>query len=218
MPMSDIELTKYRQQLLDTLTTHPDDQESRTELLCADCLICEENIQDLGPSWRNTPYLKEILFHARLLLVPEHADLVYEVCRRAGRTISTHPRIKLQFLCLQREAWELIPDTEKEEESTEGQLEQDITHYQSNIAAADRGDFNQILPYGHLKHDPIEWSAAYEAVIDDAEKKVYDELQDFPRGMGFCHAYWHTLATVLLKDYGIRWQRPAVMNPRVMFD
>ena len=216
--MSDIELTKYRQQLLDTLTTHPDDQESRTELLCADCLICEENIQDLGPSWRNTPYLKEILFHARLLLVPEHADLVYEVCRRAGRTISTHPRIKLQFLCLQREAWELIPDTEKEEESTEGQLEQDITHYQSNIAAADRGDFNQILPYGHLKHDPIEWSAAYEAVIDDAEKKVYDELQDFPRGMGFCHAYWHTLATVLLKDYGIRWQRPAVMNPRVMFD
>lgn len=216
--MSDIELTKYRQQLLDTLTTHPDDQESRTELLCADCLICEENIQDLGPSWRNTPYLKEILFHARLLLVPEHADLVYEVCRRAGRTISTHPRIKLQFLCLQREAWELIPNTEKEEESTEGQLEQDITHYQSNIAAADRGDFNQILPYGHLKHDPIEWSAAYEAVIDDAEKKVYDELQDFPRGMGFCHAYWHTLATVLLKDYGIRWQSPAVMNPRVMFD
>ena len=216
--MSDIELTKYRQQLLDTLTTHPDDQESRTELLCADCLICEENIQNLGPSWRNTPYLKEILFHARLLLVPEHADLVYEVCRRAGRTISTHPRIKLQFLCLQREAWELIPDTEKEEESTEGQLEQDITHYQSNIAAADRGDFNQILPYGHLKHDPIEWSAAYEAVIDDAEKKVYDELQDFPRGMGFCHAYWHTLTTVLLKDYGIRWQSPAVMNPPVMFD
>ena len=216
--MSDIELTKYRQQLLDTLTTHPDDQESRTELLCADCLICEENIQNLGPSWRNTPYLKEILFHARLLLVPEHADLVYEVCRRAGRTISTHPRIKLQFLCLQREAWELIPDTEKEEESTEGQLEQDITHYQSNIAAADRGDFNQILPYGHLKHDPIEWSAAYEAVIDDAEKKVYDELQDFPRGMGFCHAYWHTLATVLLKDYCIRWQCPAVLNPRVMFD
>ena len=89
MPMSDIELTKYRQQLLDTLTTHPDDQESRTELLCADCLICEENIQDLGPSWRNTPYLKEILFHARLLLVPEHADLVYEVCRRAGRSYSS---------------------------------------------------------------------------------------------------------------------------------
>lgn len=23
---------------------------------------------------------------------------------------------------------------------------------------------------------------------------------------------------VLLRDYGIRWQSPAVMNPRVMFD
>lgn len=216
--MSDIQLTEYRQQLLDTLATHPENQESRAELICADCLICEENIQDLGPSWCNTPYLKEILFHARLLLVPEHAELVHEVCRRSGRTISTHPRLKLQFLCLQREAWKLIPDTEKEEESTEGQLEQNITLYQSNIAAADRGDFNQILPYGHLKRDPIEWSAAYEAVIDNAEKKVYDELQDFPRGMGFCHAYWHSLETVLLRDYGIKWQSPAAMNPRVRFD
>ena len=69
-----------------------------------------------------------------------------------------------------------------------------------------------------LKHDPIEWTARWEEVIDEAEKIVDSRLEDVPRGMGFCHAYWHEKAAVLSEQFGIEWRSPARMNPRVLFD
>ena len=57
---------------------------------------------------------------------------------------------------------------------------------------------------GHAKHDPVEDTEAYLAVIDDIEKKIDDELgSDMYRGK--CHAIW-SLKKELLKKHGISWR------------
>ena len=68
-----------------------------------------------------------------------------------------------------------------------------------------------------LQYDPIEDSEAYLSVIDEVERRLYDELKDEPRGMGSCFLYWSAKRD-LLAEYGIEWRSPGVMNPRVMFD
>lgn len=68
-----------------------------------------------------------------------------------------------------------------------------------------------------LKYDPVEDSEAYLAVIDEVERRLYEELKDEPRGMGFCFRYWSAKRDIL-EEYGITWRSPKMMNPRVMFD
>lgn len=68
-----------------------------------------------------------------------------------------------------------------------------------------------------LKYDPVEDSETYLSVIDEVERKLYDELKDEPRSMGFCFRYW-AAKRALLEQYGITWRSPQMMNPRVMFD
>lgn len=68
-----------------------------------------------------------------------------------------------------------------------------------------------------LKFDPVERTREWEDCIYDVELKCDRILEGEPRGMGFCFSYWSTKKAVLAK-HGIRWNSPAVMNPRVMFD
>lgn len=68
-----------------------------------------------------------------------------------------------------------------------------------------------------LKYDPIEDSDAYLAIIDEVERRLYEDLKDEPRHMGFCFRYWSAKYN-LLKEYGIEWRSPSMMNPGVIFD
>lgn len=68
-----------------------------------------------------------------------------------------------------------------------------------------------------LQYDPVEDSEAYLSVIDDVERRLYEELKGEPRHMGFCFHYWSAKRD-LLAEYGIEWRSPGMMNPRVMFD
>ena len=81
-----------------------------------------------------------------------------------------------------------------------------------------KGRFDKIFFKGYLKRDPIEWSEKYEKIIDEANKKIYALLEDYPRGMGFCLAYWSVKEKVLREDYGVKWKSPVIMNPGVIFD
>ena len=89
--------------------------------------------------------------------------------------------------------------------------------YERNIEFADKGQLDNIRETGHLKSDPVEWTSRWEDVIDDADKLTYSKLNDVPRGMGFCHAFWCE-RTKALKQFGIDWKSPRVMNPKVLFD
>ncbi len=72
--------------------------------------------------------------------------------------------------------------------------------------------------YGrHLLFDPVERSQKWEEIYYEVEEECYRHLKGVPRGMGFCFGYWAEKRGVLAK-YGIDWQTPHMMNPRVMFD
>ncbi|SHK33428.1 hypothetical protein [Xylanibacter ruminicola] len=68
-----------------------------------------------------------------------------------------------------------------------------------------------------LKYDPVEDSKEYLEVIDEVEQKLYEQLKDEPRFMGFCFRYWAAKRDILA-EYGIQWRSPGTMNPRVIFD
>ena len=67
----------------------------------------------------------------------------------------------------------------------------------------------------HLKHDPIEMSDEYLAVIDEVEKEIDDNRTI--SGMGSCHEIWF-LKAKFLAERGIVWHSPAMLNRNVMFD
>ena len=66
-----------------------------------------------------------------------------------------------------------------------------------------------------LKHDPVEMSEEYLAVIDEVEEKIDHNRTLY--GMGSCHEIWGLKYEYLLEK-GIDWKSPQVLNPRVMFD
>ncbi len=81
------------------------------------------------------------------------------------------------------------------EESTQAK----ITHYATHLTFA-------------LKHDPVEATPEYLAVIDEVEKLVEEHME-----FDHCFEAWR-LKTMYLKERGIVWHDPHVLNPRVMFD
>jgi len=69
-----------------------------------------------------------------------------------------------------------------------------------------------------LKHDPVEKTKKYLAILPELEAKIEAELKDCPRHRGFCHRYWRVKSEILERDYGIEWSSPGALNPGVRFD
>ena len=67
----------------------------------------------------------------------------------------------------------------------------------------------------NLKHDPVEMTEEYLAVIDEVDEKI-EKNREY-RGFGSCHHVW-SLKTDYLAEKGITWCSPDVLNPRVRFD
>ena len=67
----------------------------------------------------------------------------------------------------------------------------------------------------NLKHDPVEMTEEYLAVIDEVDEKI--EKNRTQHGFGSCHHVW-SLKTDYLAEKGIEWKSPVVLNPRVRFD
>ena len=67
----------------------------------------------------------------------------------------------------------------------------------------------------NLKHDPVEMTEEYLAVIDEIDEKI--EKNRTQHGFGSCHHVW-SLKTDYLAEKGIEWKSPVVLNPRVRFD
>ena len=76
--------------------------------------------------------------------------------------------------------------------------------------------FNTVLNRRrNLKHDPVEMTEEYLAVIDEIDEKI-EKNREY-RGFGSCHHVWN-LKTDYLAEKGIAWRSPVVLNPRVRFD
>ena len=67
----------------------------------------------------------------------------------------------------------------------------------------------------NLRHDPVEMTEKYLAVIDEVEEKI--EKNRTVYGHGSCHEVW-ALKREYLAEHGIEWRSLAQLNPRVRFD
>lgn len=216
-----INIAEYREKILLQIAASPNNLESMVELVCANCLICEENVGEICSSWRNTPFINEILEYAPLLLNDgrkRYHNIVFNVCERINDILYNHPRQSLKVLEVQLIALEGTKEKKEDKERLRKEIENEMCFLDKNIKAADSGHADRCENRGSIKRDSVEWTAEYENAIDEAEEKASDRLAGFPRVMGFCHAYWHSLANILFEDYGIVWRSPAMMNPGVIFD
>lgn len=198
-------------ELRKALTTEPTAELLQQALDC--CVnIAEQSLQEQRYCWQNASLAREAMDYARQLM--EHKDMLSVVESSLDdmvEAIYEHPRLKLELMLCRLEVLQRLNKPQME-------LEADIAFYRSNIEAADSGRLEDIKQTTMLKHDPVEWTARWEEVIDEVDKIVDSRLEDHPRGMGFCHACWHERAAVLSEQFGIEWRSPARMNPRVLFD
>ena len=67
----------------------------------------------------------------------------------------------------------------------------------------------------NLRHDPVEMTEEYLAVIDEIDEKIEQNRQY--HGFGSCHHVW-SLKTDYLAERGITWRSPLMLNPGVRFD
>lgn len=67
-------------------------------------------------------------------------------------------------------------------------------------------------------HDPIEHEPRYRQFLEAADSEAEQALASIPRGIGFCHRFWRTKQTILIKKYGVLWFSPADLNPGYLFD
>ena len=66
-----------------------------------------------------------------------------------------------------------------------------------------------------LKHDPVEMTEEYLAVIDEIEEKIEKSRTTY--GHGSCFEVWSLKKSYLLES-DIEWHTPAELNPHVHFD
>ncbi len=82
-----------------------------------------------------------------------------------------------------------------------------------------------------IKHDPIEDSEEYKAVVAEVDKKAKERVhemvenlvleygdEDFIRSLPTFHRFAHEKKEILKNEYGIDWKSIIEMNPNIIFD
>ena len=189
------------------------------EVCCGDVLVAEDNLREQRRYWENSALAEEFLDIAAYLEGYDHKlEGLNEAVRRMVDAVYEHPALKVRLLKFRQKVLNRIECLCGHELGASEDVFSQICMYERNIEHADKGEYGRVEQEGYLKHDPVEWSTAYEKVIDEVERIVDGELDDHPRGMGFCFAYWSAKKHVLRMKFGIEWRSPSEMNPGVMFD
>jgi hypothetical protein len=215
----EVQKARLAAQAIKELHGYPDEIDAYWEMVCGTVVLAEYDLREQDYQWEIASLAREMLQYARPLEEYDHMlNKLYSATKRMIDALADHPRLKAELL----EFEILIMDRVEAQNDGRGNLSsylrEDLAALQANIRLADEGRLSEIPQKGHLMSDPIEWTARWEEIIDEADKKVYQQLSDSPRGMGFCHAFWYTRTEVLRNDYNLEWRSPSIMNPRVMFD
>lgn len=212
------ELASIREQLKEVTKPYTNEALELLEngMYCC-VLLAEENLREQRVG-ENGLLAKEMLEYGEILEGYDHLlSAVQTGANRMAEALTDHPRLKVKLLRLRHLALQRIEAEQGHDLSLTEDVWAEIAQLERNIAAADKGDYSSIVTDKMLKSDPVEWTARYEEVIDEVEAIVESKLADHPRGMGFCHAYWHEKAAALEK-FGIEWHSPSQMNRGVLFD
>ena len=189
------------------------------DVCCGCVLVAEASLREQEGEWEIASLCRVLLKYAAWLEEFDHMlDSAYSVVSRFEDCLMDHPRLKLRLLELELAIVRRIEALNDHELSHAEYLEREISRHKRNIHFADNDQLDSIEQTGYgLKKDPVEWTARWEEVIDEADRMAEEKLKDYPRGMGFCHGYWHERQKALRK-FGVVWRTPSEMNPRTRFD
>ena len=189
------------------------------DVCCGCVLVAEASLREQEDEWKIASLCRVLLKYAAWLEEFDHMiDSAYRVVSRFEDCLMDHPRLKLRLLELELTIVRRIQALNDHELSHAEDLEREISRHKRNIHFADNDQLDSIGQTGYgLKKDPVEWTAHWEEVIDEADRMAEEKLKGYPRGMGFCFSYWHEREKAL-RQFGIEWRSPAEMNPRVRFD
>lgn len=189
------------------------------DVCCGCVLVAEASLREQEGEWEIASLCRVLLKYAAWLEEFDHMlDSAYSVVSRFEDCLMEHPRLKLRLLELELTIVRRIEALHDHELSHAEDLEREISRHKRNIHFADNDQLNSIEQTGYsLKKDPVEWTERWEEVIDEADRMAEEKLKDYPRGMGFCHGYWHERQKALRK-FGVVWRTPSEMNPRTRFD
>ena len=196
--------------------------EEGMKLCCQYIKEAKEILREQDGPWKVTELVKKYIRLADWLKGYEHlTNSLYSTNEEMLDMIFEHPRLKRKLLYIQLD---VLHDIEIQSGAPFGttlaQTEEtmkEINFINECISLADCGRLDEIPHIGHLRNDPVEWTAQWEKVVDEADREAYKHLEDMPRGMGWCHGFWHERREAL-ERLGVKWRSPASMNPRVMFD
>ena len=196
-----------------------DEVEVWCEVVCGDVLLAEQHVRDQRRMWENASLVREFLAFARPLEECGQAlDLLLQAVSRMADALWGHPRLRLELLEFGIRLQDRIAGLHGPDDDACEDWKGEADRLRRNIALADEGKPVEEEGSGHLKRDPVEWTAYWEEIIDRADEEAERALADHPRGMGFCHAWWYERERVLSESFGLTWHSPVVMNPGVMFD
>ena len=189
------------------------------DVCCGCVLVAEASLREQEDEWEIASLCRMLLKYAAWLEEFDHMlDSAYSVVSRFEDCLMDHPRLKLRLLELELTIVRRIEALHNHDLSYAENLEREISRHKRNIHFADNDQLDSIEQTGYgLKKDPVEWTARWEEVIDEADRMAEEKLKGYPRGMGFCFSYWHEREKAL-RQFGIEWRSPAEMNPRVRFD
>ena len=169
--------------------------------------------------YRNLPLAEEVLARLEALDDPEEGPLGKAfACQAMVDLLPEYDVPRFTLKLLRRELAWLEESEEKSENLPVESVQADIARLEDYIDT-DRVSMQEFCEkYGRpLKFDPVERTQKWEEIYPEVEAECDRRLEGEPRGMGFCFGYWAVRHDILLR-YGIDWQSPHRMNPRVMFD
>ncbi len=186
------------------------------------CSECVEGIivrvRNREKEWEVADIVRRFISTAGKMKDDEYlTERLFELSTRIEDYIFDHPRLKASFLEFQLELVRTLEEHGTDIQGIDQYITSDIEALRHSIALADEGRLDEIPQAGHLRKDPVEWTKEWEEHIDEADRIAYSNLEDVPKGMGFCFSFWPERRSALLR-FGIDWKDPHRMNPRVLFD
>ena len=149
---------------------------------CMECVKqAKEAMKDYNSPWKVAELARKYADEAEILKGYEHMlNSLYSLNKEMLEQIYDHPRLKLRLLRIQLGVLNYLEAVNGHELGITEDVRDEIAELSNCIALADEGRLEEIPQTGHLKHDPVEWTARWEEVIDEADRMAYENLRMCP--------------------------------------
>lgn len=218
--------------LFEAVRTVSGEAQSAHDVMVADVLLAEA-YRNAGTSFLITPLVREIthIIDARVRAgreMPESDRRMYaEALHRLSKAYmhTGHPRRLMRLLAMELGYFGDVASEENAEEAAwilaklarltgDDRFIAPVQRIVDELLSREaRLSIERYPALGYLQVDPVEYTQAWEDVIDSVELELYHKLKTLRPEAGRYYRYWREKAALLHSRHGISWKSPARMNP-----